>query len=656
MLIDQEKIQEAKERLGDENAFWMAELLELDDFDEQNLKACCCFHDEDTPSLIYNPKNYTFKCFGCGRCIDIVSTLQLKKNLTFVEAVQELFKRAGIKYSFGEHRVNTRHQYKYPTLDSENNPMDKVYEYAATRKISKETIDYCGIRSTPDGENIAFNFWDDNDSLVMVKYRPAHKIRKNAKNKESKTWCQTGADTAPILFNMNRVDTSMPVLITEGEFDCLAAIEAGFTNAVSVPLGAGNTHWVAECWDWLERCKSIIICADNDSAGVKMVKDVVYRLGSWRTKIVDIPYTITTARGKEVEIKDLNEYLYHMGKEATMDLLLNAKDTPVASLVDFSDITEMDMNSIDGVTTGLKEVDEYLTKLFCGTLTVLTGTPGSGKTSFLSQIICQALDQDFNVWLFSRELPDRLTKNWISHVFAGRRHALEFKNTKTGKPYYNVAHDAFKAISEYYKDRLKIYRDDYPNDLESIKNSMIDSVRKYNTRLLILDNMMCIDMGMDGTNNNEKQTELINWLIQFSKQYHVAVVLVAHPRKMESSSSKPDLYSISGTANIANLCHRTLALRRVSPKEKEGELNKKGDGWAKKPIKYDVMLGIEKDRLMGNANIDIGLYYDKPSRRFYSTPEEYDWHYAWDQQTYKDTLIYPPDEVDEKLFGPRGDK
>ena len=33
MLIDQEKIQEAKERLGDENAFWMAELLELDDFD-----------------------------------------------------------------------------------------------------------------------------------------------------------------------------------------------------------------------------------------------------------------------------------------------------------------------------------------------------------------------------------------------------------------------------------------------------------------------------------------------------------------------------------------------------------------------------------------------------------------------------------------------
>ena len=33
----------------------------------------------------------------------------------------------------------------------------------------------------------------------------------------AKNWCQKGADTRPLLFNMNRVNISQPLLITEGE-------------------------------------------------------------------------------------------------------------------------------------------------------------------------------------------------------------------------------------------------------------------------------------------------------------------------------------------------------------------------------------------------------------------------------------------------------
>ena len=63
MLIDKETIEKAKEKLGDENALLMAELLELDNFDEKNLKSCCPYHNEDTPSFIYNPKKYSYHCF-----------------------------------------------------------------------------------------------------------------------------------------------------------------------------------------------------------------------------------------------------------------------------------------------------------------------------------------------------------------------------------------------------------------------------------------------------------------------------------------------------------------------------------------------------------------------------------------------------------------
>ena len=66
---------------------------------------------------------------------------------------------------------------------------------------------------------------------------------------------------------MHQADPSKPLLITEGEIDRLAAIESGFKNAVSVPFGAENYHWIEENWGWLEQFDEIIVWSDNDDAG-----------------------------------------------------------------------------------------------------------------------------------------------------------------------------------------------------------------------------------------------------------------------------------------------------------------------------------------------------------------------------------------------------
>ena len=65
--------------------------------------------------------------------------------------------------------LKTRHQYVYPHEESKDNDMTQVYEYLATRKISKETVDYCDIRSDGKG-NIVFNYYDPNDVLTPVSY------------------------------------------------------------------------------------------------------------------------------------------------------------------------------------------------------------------------------------------------------------------------------------------------------------------------------------------------------------------------------------------------------------------------------------------------------------------------------------------------------
>lgn len=626
MLIDNELILQAKERLGDMNAEIMAEVLGLDDYgyDERNKKACCPYHDEDTPSFVYDTKRHFFKCFGCGKNVDIIDAF-MEKGDTFIQATQKLFDYADIEYSFGEVNVKTKTAYKYPK-EVECDSKQDVCDYLGRRKISSKTIDYLDIRQDAYG-NCVFNYYDTNDVLTLVKYRPSRKVQKG----ENKTWCQKGADTTPLLFNMNRINTTQPLLITEGELDCASAIESGFLNAVSVPLGANNYHWMEENWDWIENFDSIIICADNDEAGEKMRKECLYRLGSWRTKLVQIPKT-AEVDGKEVKINDLNECLFYLGKAKTLDIILNAKDTPVESVVDFSDIQEVDLHEIDGIYTGIKEFDEEMMRLFYGTFNIVSGTNGSGKSSFLSQLICESLDQDKDVWLYSKELPNYMSKNWINYIFAGGRNIDTFE-TDRGSKYYKVKEEAKNKINEFYRGRLNIYKDGHENTMEAIQTSMIESARKFGSKLFIVDNLTAINYNCTENEKWGKQVDFINFCIEFAKKYHVVVICIIHPKKLETMR-RMTKFDVQGLGSSVDLAHRLIALYRVTPQDKKGTPKTHGKGWLKEPIPFDVLLDVLKDRMRGRENMSIGMFYDAPSRRFYTNEQEFDRQYAWDTNTY----------------------
>ena len=589
MLIESEKILEAKEKLGDENAFIMAEALGLDDFDERNLKACCPYHEEDTPSFIYDKKRMRFHCFSCQKTVDILDVF-MEKGMTYIEACEKLFEAAKIPYSFGEKGVRTKAQYRYPKQEQAI-IKDQVEHYLGLRGISSEIITQLDIRQDNHG-NCVFNYYDTNDVLTMVKYRPSHAIDKT--KGEIKNWAQKDADTAPLLYNMNKINVAMPLLITEGEIDCAAAIECGYHNTVSVPFGAGNYTWIEHNWDWLEQFESIIIASDNDEAGQKMRKEVVYRLGSWRCKVVEIPTFYEKEDGKRIQVSDINEMMYWFGKDEVLKAIINAKDQPVASVVDFSDVSEVDLSEIDGIYTGIQEFDQEMMRLFYGTFNIVTGVNGSGKSSWLSQLICQSVDQGKDVWLYSRELPNYMSKNWINYIFAGNRHIKKYVDDRNSV-YYKVTPEARQVIDEYYKNHIYIYRDDYENTVEAVKKSMEDSVRKYGSKLLILDNLTAINMNCTDNAKWSKQVDLVNWCIDFAKKFHVVVILVIHPKKIETMR-RLTKFDVQGLGSIVDLAHRLISLYRVTPKDKAGERRRDGRGWFREPIKYDVMCDILKEQ------------------------------------------------------------
>ena len=368
-----------------------------------------------------------------------------------------------------------------------------------------------------------------------------------------------------------------------------------------------------------------------------MRKECIYRLGTWRTKYISTPEFFEKENGKRVLLKDINDCLQVGGKEFVMNLISEAKDVPVKSVVDYSEIEELDISQMDGVKTGIKPLDDELLKIFYGTLTVLSGRPGSGKTSIIDQTIARTIDDGSPVFLFSKEMPERMSANWFNTIIAGRRNMVE-RTSRDNRKYYIVPQAIQKKMQAHYNKKLFIYRDDEPNDVDSVLKSAEECVRKFGCKLIVLDNLMMIDLNCSESDKNTAQTNLINALIKFAAKFNVAVVLIAHPRKTQDTNSDIEMYDISGTSNIINLAMRSIGLRRVSKKEKNDPKSK----WHN----YDVVLTVIKDRLLGKADFQMGLWYDLTSRRFYTDYDEYDAKFAWDDNVYTDRLPYADRSID----------
>lgn len=627
----QDMIERAKEKLGDRNAEIMAEYLNLDNYDPVKMKARCCFHNEKTPSLSYDPKTYRFHCFSCGATVDIIDVF-IKCGMRFHEACKKLFELSGIDYNISFDSKD-RGIYKYP--HKEDGDMSMVIDYLNKRKISTDTINMLDI-SADDNGNIVFNYYDTDDELVLVKYRPARTVQKG----EPKTWCQKNAGTSNVLWNMTHVRPNGTLLICEGEIDCASFIEAGFYQSVSVPLGAQNLKWIEENWDFLQGFETIIIAGDGDKAGQKMVKEACARLSFTNVKYLEYPkeyikYDENNNPIGRITTKDANAVLQTYGASYLFNLVLNAKETPIDFVIKMSNVEEMNVYEMDGIEVGIKKLDDELIKIFCGGITIVTGKASAGKTTFLNQIALSAMDSGMPVFLFSRELVNSMSKDWYKTVGAGIRnmHEVEIEDKRTGKKrkIWVVNKEAKQQMDNYYRDMLYVYRDEGSNEAECLINTMEQLARRRGVKCFLIDNLMTVLLPEDKDGGvNGAQTKFISDLTRFAMKYNAIVVLVAHPRKTQSGQ-EIGLDDVSGSMNIVNLAVRTIGLRRITDKEKEDENNKYHN--------YDVVITSVKDRIFGST-AEVPCHYSKPTRRFFSNPDEWDRRYSWDKKVYEEPLDY----------------
>lgn len=133
------------------------------------------------------------------------------------------------------------------------------------------------------------------DKIIIAYMSAGHCVQLRGKQIGGKYL--TPPDQEARMYGLDTIKDAEEVVICEGEFDALAARQAGFT-AVAVP-GAGvfKEEWAA----WFEGVRRVYICLDADDAGEAGAENISKIIGR-RTRIVKLPKAETR---KSI---DLNEY------------------------------------------------------------------------------------------------------------------------------------------------------------------------------------------------------------------------------------------------------------------------------------------------------------------------------------------------------------
>ena len=543
-------------------------------------------HDRGTFAVgLYNGM---FQCLrgGCG------------KKGTFRQLLEHFGENAT---DFEEIRIssigsNKTKQYSKPDPDELRPVTEDIITYFAVRKISEETVNAFKIASTVEG-NIAFPFYRDG-VLQYVKYR---KPKKHVKADGPKEWSFPNGQ--PLLFGMDNVAFGKPLVITEGQIDAMSLYEAGVHNVVSVPCGCNNFDWIPVCWDWLERFQQIILFGDSDEPGIAMMQTLMKRLGEDRCMIApQYPPFILNGVDKGRACKDANEILYVYGPEELKKLVDQCEPAPVEGVLNLSAIPFVDPSSVERIYTKIPALDQAIGGFGKGTLTIISGKRGEGKSTISGELMLNAIQQGYPVAAYSGELSAYNFREWIMCQACERKY-ITYKE-RNAKKYAMVPMEIQERIAKWLDGKFFLFDNTFVET-----SSMIDTVikrftmcaRRYGCRMFLVDNLMMLTSGIE--EEYKMQAKICAALKQFAVKFDAAVLLVAHPRKTPAGQAF-NSEDIAGSAAISNLADLVMSIEKPN-------------------------IRVTKNREFGDTPL-IYCSFDPTNRRIFQTNIGDRTQYGWD--------------------------
>ena len=351
------------------------------------------------------------------------------------------------------------------------------------------------------------------------------------------------------------VDGGASVIITEGEFDALIAMQCGFKAAVSVPNGAPaeriddpvNSNRYRFLWESqtdLERVKQFVLATDADTPGLTLAHDLAAILGPERCRFVTYP----------TGCKDLNEVFLALGESGVVALIDGAKPFPVKGLYTMEDFP--DAPPVRGMKTGIDCMDDKI-EVVMGTLTIFTGYSNMGKSTVINTILAHAIDASVPCLVASFETaPKPILRDGIAKALLGCSD-FEFER-----------HPNRRAAYDQIERHVRVVSNALDEDMEFDIGTLLDTARvavvRDGVKLVVLDPWNELE---HKRSRDETTTEYVGRAIRkvkaFCRRYQVAFWIIAHPTKpAKGVNQMPSLYDVSDSANWANKADYGLVYHR----------------------------------------------------------------------------------------------
>lgn len=381
-----------------------------------------------------------------------------------------------------------------------------------------------------------------------------------------------------------------PLVITEGEFDCIAAMQAGYL-AVSIPDGApakevGNNEGVK--YDYLAALPkegTIILAVDNDAAGGNLLNDLIERLGRHRCRWITYP------KG----CKDLNDVLMQGGETLVHEVLLSADYVATKGNYLLSEL--LPIPKLDGTPLGIIGIN-----IRRGDFSIVSGIPNHGKSTFVNHLTHILATAGWVTTFASFEQPPQTQHSYALRTLASGKAAKLLTQEERFEA------DGF--IDKHYNFIVPDLNEDDP-DFDWVLTKMEDAHFRYGSNMFVIDpwNELSDSYDRKSMTKTEYTGDSIKKLKRFANKYRVHVMVIAHPAKMKRNNDgtydRPTLYDIADSAHWANKADLGLIVHRDDPSG-----NETGVHVVKSRYFEDI----------GKAGVSYVLNYDEATKKYENNP------------------------------------
>lgn len=353
-----------------------------------------------------------------------------------------------------------------------------------------------------------------------------------------------------------------PLIITEGELDALTAIQCGFPKTISVPGGAPehDTGDDGARWNYLTHAKPlldtqklIVLAVDGDRNGLVLRDGLAQRLGKSRCQILEYPTG-----------KDLNDVLLTQGDDAVRRVIGGANYFPIPGLVRMHEMPERaSKRALDTMIPGLLPH----MRLRRGDLIVITGPPGHGKSTFVTNLICNmAWHWKATTAICSLEqavMPD------LRRVLRSYRAECLEKDMS----------DSQRQVADEWINRHFVFLQGEEGE-EMTASWMLERFTaarvRYGAGICVIDPWNEVSISDKPTEWTTEQfvSQSLRVMKSFARVHDITLIIVAHPRKLGRDKfgkiPKPTLWDIADSAAWANRCDLGVVVYRPDIQSGDG--------------------------------------------------------------------------------------